>query len=381
MVARPLQIKRRRLGMKIAVVGAGSAGLFSAWYISQLQPDAELHIFDAGAPGQGATRAAAGMLAPVNELEFQELSLLHAGLASLACYHTEIVPALGEIGFRTMGTLEVPMQTDDVAYLRRLYDFQIAQGLPVEWLSGGAVQEVEPLVAPQIRQAILSRQDVQVDQWQLFARLLTALRARGAHVHPHTALRGWQATDDHVELQLNADKVVFDKVLLALGIPSTDFSGQLPYKIYPIKGEMLSLVPSSQQPLKMTVRMRSTVWGSGYVVPKADRILCGSTAEEKGHRAFNTAGGVLDILRKCYAIVPAIYELEIQEIWAGLRPATLDRLPVLDRQPGTQVYHLNGLYRHGILLGPIMGKAAATLLLKGERLPEVVEFGFDRPSL
>lgn len=364
--------------MKIAVVGAGSAGLFAAWYLQRMAPDAELHIFDAAAPGQGTTRAAAGMLAPVNELEFQELNLLHAGRASLRCYHDDIVPALGEIGLRTNGTLEVPMQADDVGYLKRLYDFQAAQGLPVEWLQGQDIQAAEPLVAPGIRHAILSRQDVQVDQWLLCARLLNALTGAGAHVHAHTPLRAWEFVGDQVLLEVGEGKVLFDKVLLALGVPGQDIAPRLPYKIYPIKGEMLSLLPSAQQPLRMTVRMRSTVWGSGYVVPKGDRVLCGSTSEEKGLRPFNTAGGLLDILRKAYAIVPGIYEMEIQEIWSGLRPATLDRLPVLGQEPGRPLYHLNGLYRHGILLGPLLGKAAAHLLLRDERLPEVADFGLDR---
>jgi glycine oxidase len=364
--------------MKIAVVGAGSAGLFAAWYIQRMAPDAELHIFDAGTPGQGTTRAAAGMLAPVNELEFQELNLLNAGRASLRCYHDDVVPVLGEIGFRTHGTLEVPMQADDVGYLKRLYEFQVAQGLPVTWLQGDEVRAAEPLIASGIRHAILSSQDVQVDQWLLCRRLLDALQGAGAQVHAHTPLRGWELVGDQILLEVGAGKVLFDKALLALGVPSQDIAPRLPYKVYPIKGEMLSLLPSEQQPLRMTVRMRSTVWGSGYIVPKADRVLCGSTAEEKGLRPFNTAGGLLDILRKAYAIVPGIYELEVQEIWSGLRPATLDRLPVLGQEGSTPIYHLNGLYRHGILLGPILGKAAAHLLLRGERLPEVADFGLDR---
>jgi glycine oxidase len=365
--------------MKIAVVGAGSAGLFAAWYLSQYAPEAEIHLFDAGEPGQGTTRAAAGMLAPVNELEFQELSLLKAGLASLDLYHHDIAPALGEIGLRTPGTLEVPMQADDVAYLRRLYDFQVAQGLPVTWLNGAEVQDAEPLVAPQIRSAIHSHYDVQVDQWQLCARLLAALRERGVQVHAHTRLRTWEVLRDQVMLDLNGGNQLFDKLLLAIGVPDAALASRLPYKVYPIKGEMVSLVPSAQQPLAMTVRLRSTVWGSGYVVPKPDRVVLGSTSEEKGGRPYNTAGGLLDILRKAYAVVPAIYEMEVQEIWSGLRPATLDRLPVLDREGSSPVYHLNGLYRHGILLGPILGKAVARLLLHGERLPEVHEFGLDRP--
>ena len=85
---------------------------------------------------------------------------------------------------------------------------------------------------------------------------------------------------------------------------------------------------------------------------------------------------MLDILRKCYAVLPSLYELEFEEAASGLRPSTLDRMPVLDQQPGTPVFYLNGLYRHGILLGPLMGKSAAGLMIQGTRLPETQSFQF-----
>ncbi len=62
--------------MKIGIIGGGVAGLFSAWYLSKAGQ--EVILWDKGECGHGCSWDAAGMLAPINELEFQELPLLRA---------------------------------------------------------------------------------------------------------------------------------------------------------------------------------------------------------------------------------------------------------------------------------------------------------------
>ena len=70
-----------------------------------------------------------------------------------------------------------------------------------------------------------------------------------------------------------------------------------------------------------------------------------------------------------------LYDLDILEIGAGLRPATLDRLPMIGKEQGREVYHLNGLYRHGILLSPLMGKAMADLVQNRKLSTDFAAFG------
>jgi glycine/D-amino acid oxidase-like deaminating enzyme len=52
------------------------------------------------------------------------------------------------------------------------------------------------------------------------------------------------------------------------------------------------------------------------------------------------------------------------DTWAGLRPATADRLPLLGAHP-TRPHHFvaTGHYRNGILLAPATAQAMADLLL------------------
>jgi glycine oxidase len=356
--------------MKIAIVGGGSAGLF----LSRLGQGNAITVFDCGEPGRGTTWRAAGMLAPIHELEFQELALLHAGLASQHLYIKDVAPALGEIGLKKPGSLEVGISQDDAAYLRRQFEFQQAQGLAVEWLTGAAIQEVEPWVSHSITQAIYSHSDTQVDNWLLVSRLVDALRMSGVEIRENAEVSAWEHAGNGVALRVNGEIEQFDRVLLALGVPDAHVAPRLPYKIYPVRGEMLSLEHPEADSPQVQVRIVSKVLGNAYVVPKAGRILCGSTSEEQGLDNFNTAGGLLNILRKCHAVIPGIFEMKVNEIWSGLRPSTLNRLPILGQERGTSIFHLNGLYRHGILLGPLLGKSAALMLLGQDRLPETASF-------
>jgi glycine oxidase len=366
--------------MRIAIVGAGSAGLFTAWYLSRLGQEHEIVVLDRAEPGQGTTSKAAGMLAPVHELEFQELDLLHAGIASRALYLHEVAPSLGEIGLSHHGSLEVGLSQDDAAYLRRQYEFQVSHGLQVEWLTGDRIQEIEPFVSRHITQAIWSHTDTQVDNWLVVKKLVDALRGCGVQIRPRSDVKSWEVDEQgQVQLRINDTTEQFDQVMFALGVPPAEIAPQLPYKIYPVRGEMVCLdVPEDDFP-RTQVRIVSKVLGNAYIVPKTDRILCGSTSEEQGLEIANTAGGLLNILRKCHAVIPSIFEMKVREIWSGLRPSTLNRLPILDQLAGKPIFHLNGLYRHGILLGPLLGKSAALLMLGGDRLPETRPFIIPRP--
>jgi glycine oxidase len=85
-----------------------------------------------------------------------------------------------------------------------------------------------------------------------------------------------------------------------------------------------------------------------------------------------TAGGVLELLRSAYELVPGISELELTETVAGLRPATPDNAPVIGPGALGGLIWATGHYRNGILLTPITADAVADVVESGT-LPEAVE--------
>ena len=88
--------------------------------------------------------------------------------------------------------------------------------------------------------------------------------------------------------------------------------------VRPVKGQVLRLNdPNGPGLFERTIRGEHA-----YFVPRGDgRYVLGATMEERGWDTTPTAGGVYELLRDLSELVPGIFELEIEELIAGLRPA------------------------------------------------------------
>ena len=63
-------------------------------------------------------------------------------------------------------------------------------------------------------------------------------------------------------------------------------------------------------------------------MPRPDgRLIVGATVEERGFDTAVTAGGVHELLREAYRLLPEVAEMELVEAMAALRPGTPDNLP------------------------------------------------------
>jgi glycine oxidase len=94
--------------------------------------------------------------------------------------------------------------------------------------------------------------------------------------------------------------------------------------------------------------------------------VVGATVEERGFDTTVTAGGVHELLREAYRLLPDIAEMELLETSAGLRPGTPDNAPVIGRADAAGLIVATGHYRNGILLAPVTADSVAALLA-GER--------------
>src|SRR4051812_30645360 len=141
--AKALSEKR---GFDAVVVGGGVIGLTCAWRAAQR--GARVAVVERGEPGAGATRVAAGMLAPVGELTFGEPELLELTLAAARSYPgfaAELEEASGETtGYEQLGALHVALDRDEAAQLRRGHDPQ----RPLEPAAGGGAPRRRPAPGP-----------------------------------------------------------------------------------------------------------------------------------------------------------------------------------------------------------------------------------------
>jgi len=107
-----------------------------------------------------------------------------------------------------------------------------------------------------------------------------------------------------------------------------------------------------------------------YVVPWGDGVyLIGATVIESEETGPITVRSALDLLSAAYALDPAFAEAEIVLQGAGARPAFPDNRPRII--PRGRYIYVNGLYRHGFLLGPVLAELVADYLDTGAADPEV----------
>ena len=367
---------------KVAIIGTGVVGLGIAWRLAAR--GALVEVFDRGAAGAGATKAAAGMLAACAEAEPGEEALIALGRESQArwpSFAAELLQASGiNVELRTEGTLVVALTADDQARLRHQLVFQHKLGLPLQWITAAETRRREPHLAGKLAGAVWSPEDHQVDNRKLASALRIAAEGMGAIVREHTPVKEISITGGGADGVILADetRVSADVVVLAAGAWSRGIAG-LPLEqrppVRPIKGQMLALCMDPTAPL-----LNHVVWAPGvYLVPRRDgRLIVGATVEEKAFDTSLTAGGLLTLLEAGWRAVPSIEELPIEEMWVGHRPGSRDDAPILGRGPVDGLIYATGHHRNGILLAPVTADATARLILEGVLDPAIRPFGVER---
>lgn len=362
------------------IVGGGIIGLSIAWRLAQRGPAVTVVDDD---PAGGASRAAAGMLAPITEAHFGEETLTALNLESARrwpAFAAEVEDASGaSVGYRSEGTLAVAFDDDDLAMLTELRAYHERLGLPGQRLRGRECRALEPLLSPLIRGGLFVESDHQVETRALTAALVTAARRSGVSFAGERAVRldldaaGRRA----VGVTLSSGVTVRAPVtVLAAGCWSATLPGLPPEArppVRPVKGQILRLGPADATAPKLSCTIRGIRRGrSIYAVPRSDgRVVVGATVEEKGWDTTVTAGAVRELLEDVTEVVPALGELELVETLARLRPGTPDNGPILGPSPVLPGLVLaTGHYRNGVLLTPLTADAVADAV-EGHPLPKV----------
>ena len=317
---------------RVAVIGAGVAGLTTALVLSERGFDVEVVDRSDGPGPAQCSWYAGGMLAPWCELEAAEAAVAELG-AGAADFWAARVPDVVR-----RGTLVIA-PARDAGELRRF----ARRTRNYEWLDRAGLDALEPGLEGRFARALFFPGEAHLDPRRALARLCGTLRERGvpiAYAGRDLTEADWPAADWTVDCRG-----------LAAGDRLPDLRG--------VKGEMLH-VRSDEVRITRTVRLihpRIPI----YIVPRGGGLyMLGATMIENDDRRRITARSVVELLSAAYALHPAFGEAEIAEMGTDARPAFPDNLPRVVRQ-GRRLL-VNGLFRHGFLLAPAMAERAADII-------------------
>ncbi len=327
--------------LKIAIRGAGVTGLWQALTLARRGHSVILAEQSAEPFTNACSPFAGAMLANRCEEESAEPIVRELGERGIALWKA-VYPGTG-----AQGSLVVAPPRD-----RKLLDRFERMTQDSERLDTAQLEALEPSLSP---------------------RFGTALFYAGeAHLNPNAALSFLlsevQQAGVAMQFGLSGIPPGADIVIDCRGLAAND---ALP-NLRGVRGERI-VVRAPEIGIQRPVRLLHPRFPL-YLVPWGDDLfMIGATSIEREDSGPITLRSALELLSAAYVLDPAFGEAEILTLGAGVRPAFPDNRPRII--PSSGYIYVNGLYRHGFLLAPVMAELVAHYLETGATHPEV--FGAD----
>ncbi len=110
-----------------------------------------------------------------------------------------------------------------------------------------------------------------------------------------------------------------------------------------------------------------------HIIPHGDgTVAIGSTSEREFDDPTATDSSLDDVLTRAYAAFPVLADAPVLERWAGVRPRSKSRAPVLGAHPMRDgEYIANGGFKIGFGMAPKVGAVMADLIMDGnDQIPD-----------
>jgi glycine oxidase ThiO len=333
----------------VIVVGAGLIGLTTA--VALAERGVPVTLIGQHRAGE-ASPAAAGMLAP--SVERAPGPAHEFGIAARDRYPSYVDFLEERTGIRVplnrLGILQVALSAKGIKGLRKT---ALATS---RWLDSREIQELEPALSHALG-AMFNPDDGAVDNVVLLDALQRLVSASDRIEAVQEVVTAIEADSDSCAVMTTSrSSRRARRVVLAAGAWAGQIAGaRFARAVEPARGQLVSY---SSSPL------RHVAYGpSGYVVPRGDHTIGGSTMEYVGFDAVTTPEGVRKVRAASEEICPRLAASERTNAWAGLRPVTPDMLPILGADPErASLIYACGHSRNGVLMAPLTGDVVADLV-------------------
>lgn len=376
----------------ILILGGGVIGLSCAFELRRRGH--AVTVLEKGRCGGQASGAAAGMLAPYSENAESPDDFFRLCRDSLRLYPDwqRAVRRISGLSFEyaESGSLyAIYHEADRLALEGRLL-WQREHGSTGLIMEGKELFELEPMLSREVRAALYTPQESHVYAPDYVGALEKACRELGVTIRDQLGSAEVISWASEIAVKAQAKKTVpdrgdwneaegdvaksrvanvhetareancwqADRLLICNGawaLELADVFG-ISIPVYPIRGQICAYEAEE-------LPVRHMVFGNqGYLVGKANgTLVCGASEDVAGFDASVTERGIERLRQWNKRLFPFLEERKPFHRWAGLRPSTLDGLPLIGplRASNGRVQFATGHYRNGILLSPATAMLAA----------------------
>jgi glycine oxidase len=358
---------QKAVGKSVAIIGGGLIGRLLAWRLaSSIAEDSAVILNDNGItankPSVGsisvfekgqlapqpqdekaAAFTAAAMISPLSELVASELEIYQLGQQSLKLWPNWLEELGSPQYFHQQGSLILahPNDISELQQFKRDLHFKLS-----EQSSANALQilndrlqleALEPAISTHFQTGLHLPSEAHIDHDEVLAELVVQAARLGVNFSENCAL---EPNDE----ALKDYDLIFD--CRGTGLKETGFRG--------VRGEVIR-IECKEVFLKRPIRLMHPRYKL-YIVPKPNQqFVIGATEIESEDRSKISLRSAMELMSALYAVNPAFAEARIISQETNLRPAYMNNLPRIDtlQSPHNKpIIRINGLYRHGYLIGP-----------------------------
>ena len=224
------------------------------------------------------------------------------------------------------------------------------------WVDAKELRELEPALAHAVG-AMFNPDDGAVDNIVLLSALSKFVTTNARVAMLHDAVTEVEPRESSATVRTRSGATHSARhIILAAGAWVGRISGaRLGNAVEPARGQLVSYSISPLTHVAYGPR--------GYVVPRGDSTIGGTTMENVGFDASTTSEGIEKVRSAAEEICPNLSRSKATRSWAGLRPVTPDLLPILGPDPEHRsLIYACGHSRNGVLMAPLTGDLIADLV-------------------
>jgi glycine/D-amino acid oxidase-like deaminating enzyme len=359
--------------VKVAIIGAGFAGLSTALHLAE--QGVEAIVLEANEPGWGASGNNGGQFNPGLKLDPDTIEATFGadlGRRMIAfSYNTpvftlDLIRRLGiACAARQNGTLRAAYHDSHARAVETTANQCIARGMPVRLLDAADCRKMTG--TSRYVRAMFDARGGDVHPLNYARGLARAALAAGSEIYGATPAISLSREGSRWRITTPRATLRADKVLLATNGFTDDLWPTLRQTVVPLFSSIAASAPLPDDVAQQIMPTRSVLYESGHItvyyrIDASNRLLMGGRGPMRWIRDANAVGY---LMRYAERLWPAVRRIAWTHGWNSRLAMTSDHYPhVHEPAPGVVAYL--GCNGRGVALATAMGRELAKRLIGGE---------------